>query len=261
MRSDGEHVERTYRERMQAPGLTAFSVVIEQTDLQILAERDLTEEATRSARIARRTVEAWIESSPEFASSLVPLPCPADAPRLIREMCAGARAAGVGPMAAVAGAIAERVARDLAPLSPNVIVENGGDTFIMGDQERIVSIFAGHSPLSDRLGLVIPAARQPLSVCTSSGTVGPSLSFGRADAAVIAAPNAALADAVATAVGNRVTAPEELASAVEWASGLAGLIHVVAIMGEGMAAWGELEIRKLAPPNRGGEADGVPRGQ
>ncbi|MBM3499931.1 MAG: UPF0280 family protein [Armatimonadetes bacterium] len=240
-----EYVARTYRGLMQAPGLTAFTVVIEQTDLRILAERDLTQEATRAARIARRTVEAWIERHREFGTSLVPVDCPADAPRLIREMCEGARAAGVGPMAAVAGAIAQRVAEELASLSPNVIVENGGDAFLIGDQDRTVSIFAGSSPLSHRVGLVIPAARLPISVCTSSGTVGPSLSFGRADAAVIAARSASLADAVATATGNRVREPGDLAAAVEFAASIDGVDHAIAILGDQMAAWGDLRFIRL----------------
>jgi len=230
---------------MGAADLTAFSVKVQQTDLRILAERDLTEEAARSARIARRTVEAWIESNPQFGPSLVPVDCPADAPRIIREMCAAAKAAGVGPMAAVAGAIAERVARDLAPLSPNVIVENGGDVYVVGDRERTALIFAGPSPLSNRLGLVIPAERQPLSVCTSSGTVGPSLSFGKADAAVIVAGNGALADAVASAVGNRVQTAEDLEAAVEVGAAIPGVMHVVAIIGDRMAAWGELGLVKV----------------
>jgi len=242
-----EYVERTYRERLRADDLVAFEVRIEQTDLYILAERDLTDEATRSAQTARRTIEAWIEQNPDFLTSLVPLPCPADAPRIIREMCAAGRAAGVGPMAAVAGAIAERVARDLAPQSPNVVVENGGDAFLMGDHDRTVSIFAGRPPLSHRIGLVIPAATQPVSVCTSSGTVGPSLSFGKADAAVIVAENAALADTVATGTANRIKQPGDIAAAVEWAAALKGILHVIAVMGDQMGASGQLDLVRLRP--------------
>jgi ApbE superfamily uncharacterized protein (UPF0280 family) len=232
---------------MAAEGLVAFDVQVKQTDLRILAESDLSEQALRSVRIVRRTLEKWIARDRDFIAALSPLSCPVDAPKVIREMCAAGQAAGVGPMAAVAGAIAERVARDLSAFSPNVIVENGGDTFLMGDRERLVSIFAGRSPLSQRLALVVPPERQPLSVCTSSGTVGPSMSFGQADAAVIVARNAALADGVATAVGNRVRKPADVGPAVEWASSIPGLIHVVAILGEHMAAWGALELRTLHP--------------
>jgi ApbE superfamily uncharacterized protein (UPF0280 family) len=240
-----EYVDRTYRASVQADDLTAFTVSIKQTDLYILAARDLTEEAARAARKARRTVEHWIERCPEFATALAPLPCPGDAPRIIRKMTAAGEAAGVGPMAAVAGAIAESVARDLSPLSPDVIVENGGDTYLMGAHDRLVGIFAGESPLSNAMALAIPSERQPIAVCTSSGTVGPSLSLGNADAVVVAGEDGALADAVATATGNRVQDAEGLSAAVRWASEVSGIRHVVAILGSQMAAWGDLELRRL----------------
>jgi len=240
-----EYLDRTYRDRMQAPDLVGFRVQIRETDLYVLAQRDLTEEATRAARRARTTIEAWIESDPDFAATLTPLPCPPDAPRLIREMSAAAEAAGVGPMAAVAGAIAETVARALAPRSPEIIVENGGDTYLMGNRERVAAIFAGRSPLSNRIGLVIPPGRLPLAVCTSSATVGPSLSFGHADAAAVVAGSGALADAAASAVGNRVHTPDDLPAAVELGLAIPGVIHVVTIMGDRMAAGGGLALRRL----------------
>lgn len=148
-------------------------------------------------------------------------------------------------MAAVAGAIAEHVARTLHPLSRNVIVENGGDTYVMGTRKRVAGIFAGESPLTNRFGLLIPPEKQPLAVCTSAGTVGPSRSFGQADAAVIAAASGALADAVATATANRVRTPADLSSAVEFASAIEGVLHVVAIAGDEMATWGSLSLRRL----------------
>jgi ApbE superfamily uncharacterized protein (UPF0280 family) len=241
-----EYVDRTYRASMKADDLVAFSVKIEQTDLYVLAERDLAQETTRAARRARATIEAWIEGQPDFARAMAPVHCPADAPGLIRRMCEAARAAGVGPMAAVAGAIAESVARGLAPVSPNVIVENGGDVFIMGTRNRVAGIFAGGSPLSNRFGLAIPREKQPLAACTSSGTVGPSVSLGKADAVVVAAPSGALADAVATATANRVKTPEDLSAAVEFAAGIQGVLHVVAVMGDQMATGGGLSLRRLA---------------
>lgn len=149
-------------------------------------------------------------------------------------------------MAAVAGAIAESVARELAPFSPNVIVENGGDIFIMGTRGRLAGIFAGSSPLSNRFGVPVPAGRQPLAVCTSSGTVGPSVSLGQADAVVVAAPSGALADAVATATANRIKTHDDLSAAVEFAAGIDGVLHVVAIVGDQMATWGGLSLRRLA---------------
>ena len=151
--------------------------------------------------------------------------------------------AGVGPMAAVAGALAEAVGWDLISLSPELVVENGGDIFLAGRSEYCLAVFAGTSPLSGRLGIKL-SAPAPFScgVCTSSARVGPSLSFGRADALTIVANNAALADAVATAMANRVQEKADLARVVESALALGGISGAVAVMGDNLAAGGDLEL-------------------
>lgn len=152
--------------------------------------------------------------------------------------------AGTGPMAAVAGAIAQAVGKALLPRSRNVTVENGGDVFLAGTHMRVVAIVAGKSPLSGRLGIRIrPEAG--MGICTSSGTYGHSLSFGKADAAVVCAPNAALADAAATMLGNRCKKAEDLGDAVEWAAGLPGVTGAAAVLGDAFAAAGALELTAL----------------
>jgi hypothetical protein len=160
-------------------------------------------------------------------------------------MIAAAAATGVGPMAAVAGALAARVGRHLAPLSPEIIVENGGDIFLAISHPATVALYAGASPLSQRVGLHLDPASSPLGVCTSSGTVGHSLSFGQADAACVLAPNAALADAAATALGNRVRGPDTIAPALEWAAGLPEILGAVIIVGKKLGAWGRVELVPL----------------
>jgi ApbE superfamily uncharacterized protein (UPF0280 family) len=112
--------------------------------------------------------------------------------------------AHVGPMASVAGAVAEFVSKDLLPLSDELIIENGGDIYLETSKERTIGLYAGPSPLSLKVGLIITPEDAPLGVCTSSATVGPSLSFGKADAVCILSKSGALADAAATAVGNVV---------------------------------------------------------
>jgi hypothetical protein len=160
-------------------------------------------------------------------------------------MIRAARAAGVGPMAAVAGAMAEFVGRDLLKESDEVLVENGGDIFLRSGRELKIGIFAEPSPLSLRIGLRVSRSEQGLGVCTSSGTVGPSLSFGRADAVCIVAPSASLADAAATAVGNIVKTPGDISAGLETARSVIGVKGVVIIMGEKMGAWGEVDLVKM----------------
>jgi uncharacterized protein len=233
---------RTYRRWVEAKDLVSFTVVEKETDLYILAASDLERKARRLVRKYRAQLEGYIAKEPAFRTSLEPLPVPAGAPAIVRQMAEAARAAGVGPMAAVAGAIAECVGRELLAFSPEVIVENGGDIFLRVRHRRTVGIFAGDSPLTGKIGLQIEASDTPVGVCTSSGTVGHSLSFGRSDAVVVLAPSAALADAAATAIGNRVSRPGDIGNALEFAKGIPGLRGVVVIIGADIGVQGDIRL-------------------
>jgi ApbE superfamily uncharacterized protein (UPF0280 family) len=231
-----------YRDQIATKDLVSFSIVIEETDLLILADRNLQEEAEKAVLTYRQQLETHISTFPEFASTLKPLSFQTDVPPLIREMLKAARLAQVGPMASVAGALAEQVGRDLLEHTPQVIVENGGDIFLAVSHDITVGIYAGNSPLSNKLAVKIPSAITPLGVCTSSGTVGHSLSFGSADAVTVIAHSTALADATATALGNRVndaTAIEEGLEAVQHIEGIAGALIIV---DDHFGAWGNIEI-------------------
>ena len=236
---------RTYRTRMARPGLAGFRVMVRETDLWVLAARDFSAEVRDLVIQERTQLEAYIAGHPDFLTTLVPWPADPFAPAVVREMIEAAAAAGVGPMAAVAGALAARVGRHLAPLSREVIVENGGDIFLAIDHPATVALFAGASPLSHRVGLNLDPSLSPLGVCTSSASVGHSLSFGRADAACVLAGSAALADAAATAVGNRVQGPDTIAAALAWAATLPDLLGVIIIVGEKLGAWGRVELAPL----------------
>ena len=141
-------------------------------------------------------------------------------PAIIREMAEAGIAASVGPMAAIAGTIARRVTEDLLSYSEEIIVENGGDIYIAGKRDRKVAIFAGKSILSGRLAINLSPSSLPIAIATSSGTVGPSLSFGRADAAIILSSSGALADAVATATGNIVKTSDDFEKAINFAKNI-----------------------------------------
>lgn len=236
---------RTYRTRMAREGLVAFRVAVQQTDLLILAARDLSNQARETVVQERARLESYIAAHPDFLSALTPWPEDPFAPPVVREMVAAAQVAGVGPMAAVAGALAERVGRALSAASPEVIVENGGDIFLALTRPATVALYAGASPLSHRVGLRIAAEDTPLGVCTSSGTVGHSLSWGRADAACVLAPSAALADALATALGNRVLSPRDIDPALAWLADIPGALGAVVVLGGTLGAWGRVELVPL----------------
>jgi len=235
---------RVYRKSAESPDLVGFAVVVGETDLHIQADSRLTDEALDSIREARIQIERHIQRYPDFATSLRPLPTPDGCPALVREMYQATRQAGTGPMAAVAGAVAAYVGQQLLAKTSQVIVENGGDIFLATAVARMVAIEAGRSRFSGQIGLAIPGGVR-LGVCTSSGIVGHSVSSGKADAAVVVAPNTALADAVATATANRIQGPQYCQQAVHWATQLPGISGAVAICGDQMAVGGEIEIVPL----------------
>jgi len=238
-----DYVDRTYR-RTVATDLVTFEVKVVQTDLLIAAERDLSARAEEIVRACRRDLEDYIARDPGFREALQPHRPRDDAPEIVRAMAAAAELAGVGPMAAVAGAIAERVGRGLAADSPRVIVENGGDIWLQGNGERTVGVFAGTSPFTGRLAVRLDAALMPCSICTSSGTVGPSLSFGKADAAIAVAGSGALADAAATAIGNAVKSADDINAALGLAQRIPGMFGAVVVIGDNLGAWGRVELVK-----------------
>ncbi len=227
---------------MQNQGLCTYTVTLEESDLHIATTDDLSGEALRLVRKYRGLLEGYIGSHPYFRAALVPVGVEPDAPAIVLEMALAGKQAGVGPMAAVAGAVACFVGTELGRMSEEVIVENGGDIYLKSLRERTVAIYAGKSPLSGRVGFKIDPVDTPLGICTSSGTVGPSFSFGKADAAVAIASSAVLADAAATAIGNAVTTPGDIPKGIKVAQNIPGLSGTVIIKDDRIGAWGNISL-------------------
>lgn len=242
-----DYEPRLYRRSVDPVGLTCFEVTVKETDLLVCAERELVDSAEDLVHRVRWDLETYIASHPRFAESYVPVEVEDDSPAIVRQMAVAARRANVGPMAAVAGAVAEYVAKGLAELSRNVIVENGGDIYVAGDTERVVALWAGR-PGVDLIGLRIAAEMQPLAVCTSSATVGPSVSFGSAEAVTALAHDGALADAVVTALANTVHGEDDIPSALEAAKRLPGVLGVLVSVAGHVGAWGNIHLVALEQP-------------
>jgi hypothetical protein len=234
-----------YRVCHQKQGLVAFNVTVKETNLNIQADSDLSEEAVRSILNHRQYIENYIARVPRFADSLTPLGNPGIAPKIISEMTTASKIAGVGPMAAVAGAVAQSVGQDLLQWSSHVLVENGGDIFIKSDSQTIFTIYAGTSPLSMKTGIKVARRPDSFAMCTSSGTVGHSQSFGKADAVSVLADCCALADAVATSLGNKIQTPKDIEKAINIGKTMAGVQGIVIISGKQIGLWGALELVKL----------------
>ena len=230
-----------YRVRVTSD-LCRWSMQYKETELYICAEKLLTKEAFKAAVSLRRVLDEYIEQNETFKTSLTPLEPMPGAHSVIADMCSAGKAAGVGPMAAVAGAFAAYVGNVLLKESSKVIVENGGDIFMKTGEKSVVAVYAGESPLSMKIGLEVDAS-EPISVCTSSGTVGPSLSFGKADAAVIISRDACLADACATRLGNDIKKESDIKKALDIVYGIKGILGAAAVIGDKFGAIGEVELK------------------
>ena len=195
----------------------------------------------------RKILEDHIHEYPEFRDSLVPVMAPAGVHPLVRDMSSAAQAAGAGPMSAVAGAIAEYISNDMIDRFSlkEIIIENGGDIYLKLSAPATISIYAGSSPLSDKIGLMIKPQETPLSICCSSGTVGHSLSFGVADACMIACRSGAQADAYATAFCNMVKGKEKISEITETALQYPDILSVVIIKDDVAGIGGKLDVRVL----------------
>jgi ApbE superfamily uncharacterized protein (UPF0280 family) len=242
---DNTYCERTYRRRTHADDLTFFQVMVRETDLWIAAESDLEKEARDLVFMFRHQIETYISVHPDFMTSLHPLEADPLAPPIVKDMIRSAQQAGVGPMAAVAGALAVWVGQALTDVSEQVIVENGGDIFLKAKRPVTVSIFAGDSPLSGKLGLRVQERSMPLGICSSSATVGHSLSRGKTDVVCILSKSATLADAAATSIGNRVGSLKDLEQVANWAEQIGDISGGVVIMKDTMASWGDVELVEI----------------
>ncbi len=243
-----DYLIRDYRNNIVKNNITVFNVSIEESDLFISADYDLTKAALASLYTVRSQIEGYIKSHPDFLTSLRPLAIDLQAPDPALKMLTASRAAGVGPMAAVAGAVAECLGEELQKYSHNVIIENGGDIYMNAVNDIQVGIFAGESPLSNQVAISIESKEMPIGICTSSGTVGPSLSFGKADACCVKAKSAALADAAATAVGNLVKSRNDIKKALAEGMKIDGVLGIVIIVGDHLGAIGDITLQNQSEP-------------
>jgi ApbE superfamily uncharacterized protein (UPF0280 family) len=202
---------------------------------------------------ARIRLLSHIDIVPEFRWSMEPMELPGmELPDFIISMYEAGKISKVGPFASVAGALAGVAARAAIEAgASNVIVENGGDLCLYGEGPFTVGIFAGTSPFSQVLGFSVVPGHSFTGLCTSSGSVGDSVSFGEADAVVAYVPDSpAVADALATSICNEVSGNSGVELGIEKARGI-GVGGVAIIFGEKFGAWGELP--DLVDMGRGGE--------
>jgi len=244
--------ERTYRSQFSQQRFRSFGINYKETDLWIGVDppsfrEEMKEVAYSKVVQLRSDMEAYLLNDPVFGKTFEPHRVEPNAPEIVKVMAEAADRAGVGPMASVAGVFAEMVGRHLMQQFKiqELVVENGGDIFLTINRNLLISVYAGSSPLSEKIGIEIHASESPLGVCTSAGTVGPSVSFGKADAVMIVCKNTALADAFATGFGNMVKTPEDVQAIINQTERFPEILSAVIICHEKIGIRGQFEMKLI----------------
>jgi uncharacterized protein len=189
----------------------------------------------------RKILEDYIKRHPEFQSSFEPLELKLGAPVVARRMACAAKLVGVGPMAAVAGAMAQlAVEAGIKAGAREAIVDNGGDIYLQASEAVIIGLYPGESGQISRLAFSLQACDTPISICSSSGKMGHSISLGQCDLATIIAQDAALADAAATMAANLVKTASDVEPALNKIVAVKGIQGVMIIKDGSVGLAGKL---------------------
>ena len=212
-------------------------------------EKRYIEIAKAELKERRKDLERFVRWQPYFAVTLEEYQIEEknELPEIVLRMIESARKFGIGPMSAVAGTLAEFAVAAMRDAGATyAMVDNGGDVALVTDREVLVGVYAGESPFSNKIALKIPPTSSLLGICTSSGTVGHSISFGNADAATVVSNSASLSDAAATALCNSVTDAQSVKNAFHTIEHLESIRGALVIYKDMLATWGEMpEITKI----------------
>jgi uncharacterized protein len=240
---NSQYQKRYYRNNTIPGGLTCFSVVVEETDLFICADSDLSGRAVDTVIMLRSDIKKYIRQNPDFGRSLEPVAMDKKAPDIVRDMLYASNLCDVGPMAAVAGALAEMLGKRMLKWSSQVIVENGGDIFISSEIKRKIGIYLPpESKFNGKLAIQVDPEYMACGICTSSATVGHSLSFGKADAVTVIARQASVADACATALCNMVKSESDIDSVIKHGKSIRGIIGILIVIKDKLGLWGNINL-------------------
>jgi ApbE superfamily uncharacterized protein (UPF0280 family) len=244
-----EYTNRTYRQQFRSDRWHGFTAKYKETDVWVGVDKrsyhsEMPDFTRQIIQTLRDETDVYLRHDPQYRLSLIPYDAQENAPQILKQMSIISHQTGVGPMAAVAGAFATHIALELKKRFKieELIVENGGDIYADIQHDLDVSVFAGQSPLSEKIGLRIDAKESPLGICTSSGTVGHSLSFGKADAVMIVCKDASLADGYATTFANQIQTADDINPVLEKIEREKDILSALLVKGDKMGVVGKFEL-------------------
>jgi len=236
--------ERFYRKDFSKDWYS-YEANVKETDILVQSKAKLNREIIYDLiNKYRGQIEDYIRNFPEFKSSLSSLELKEPAPSIIKDMIDKSYIAGVGPMASVAGAIAEYIGKDLLKFTSEIIVENGGDIFIKKEGDILLGMYAGEASLINNFSLSVKNKDSYLGICSSSSFLGHSLSLGRADLAAVISGSVIFADSMATCLANMVKDEEDIEKAIEFSRKFSLIKGVVIVKREKLGIWGQVKLLK-----------------
>ncbi len=232
---------RFYRQNVDS-NLYSFEITIKESNLFVKSCKNLKHEAFEALYKIRKDLESYIIKSREFLTSLVPIKQDKNAPFIVKKMIKVSQEVGVGPMACVAGAVSQEVGKILLKHCSECIVENGGDIFLKLNKEVSLGLYVGKDNPLNNIRILLKKSDKPYGICTSSAKVGPSLSFGASDVALIISHDAYFSDCLASACGNVIKNDQDLQKAVDLARKFKDTIGCCFVCESKIAFWGDIEL-------------------
>ena len=231
-----------YRNKISAEGRYSFRLDYKYSGLYIICDRDIGSELEEPVLSFYQDIETVIVGRPDFEKSMAPIKAEKDLPRTIKKMCSAGEVFGVGPMASIAGALCDHLAKNLIDRCSFLMIENGGDVYIKSGDPLEVGIFTKNTYFKDKLTLLVEAEQTPCGICSSSGSFGHSLSLGKSDLVTVLSRTTTIADAAATSIANTINSEEDIDKAITRFSQYKEVEGLIIIKNKRIGLWGKLQL-------------------
>lgn len=231
-----------YRNNIKTEGKYCFRLDYKYSGLHIVCDRDIESELEEPVRSFYSDISKASARQPGFEKSLSPLDVGSDPPLIVKEMCDAGKVFNVGPMASVAGALCDHLARRFEDRCSFLMIENGGDVYIKTDESIEVGIYTENTYFKDRLVIRIDASQTPCGICSSSGNIGHSLSLGKSDLVTVMSRRTTIADAAATAIANIINKEEDIDKAIEYFKNSRQIDGLIMIKDKRIGLWGQIRL-------------------
>jgi ApbE superfamily uncharacterized protein (UPF0280 family) len=233
-----------YRKNISVKGKYSYRLKYKYTDLFITCDREISKEVKEPVVSFYNGLEEVLSRHEVFGKSLTPVKIIDNYPPIIKKMCRAAEVFKVGPMAAVAGAVCDRIAQSISGSCDFLMIENGGDVYIKSSIPVSAVLFSSSRYFRDRLNIRITADTTPCGLCSSSGIIGHSLSLGKSDLVTVMSESTVMADTAATAIANSIKEKADVDKALAHYRDYKQIKGLIIIKDDRLAIWGELQLVK-----------------